>query len=378
MNRFLFILLFGLMYCSAIAQNPFDIKNRKKGAAIKESSFEKPKADPIKKDLPVVESPAVVPANIPKANPKPNNSKTVPAPKSQEIAKSSNPFDVSHVPLAGSEIKKTSVQTGFTPAPAKAVKSTKNEEGDTKNTIETAIKDPKPIESLKTSEKATPNIRIAEKKKFLERNLPFLLLFISLLVLAFVIGFTKNTITNVIRSTYNENYMKLINKQSNNGKSTAFLLLYSLFFINLALLIFLFVKDKTELHSGLLFSYIFIGLLLAYFIRHLFLFVLGMVFKDIKKESSQYSFTIEVFNICAGLALLPLNFFISFGSSKLSQFALYLAIAVFGIIFLIRTIRAVLLSSRYLVRNKFHYFLYLCTCEIGPVFVLIKILTDYL
>jgi len=366
MIRILCILCLGLLCCSAIAQNPFDIKNRKNKVPVKANDFEKPTTATIKDITPTKVAPATTPLEKSTSTPvqvSPVAQQTTPT-KNSNIHTSSNPFDVSHIPVTGTT-KKT-IEKAFTPIP---VKEKVTEE-------ETAIV--APSNAIEAEEKTKPNIRIAQKRKFLERNLPFLLLFISLLILAFVVGFTKKTITNVIRSTYNENFMKLTNKQSNNGKSTAFLLLYTLFFINLALLIFLFTKDKTELHSGLLFLYIFLALVFAYLVRHIFLFILGVVFKDIKKEASQYSFTIEVFNICAGLALLPLNFFISFGSENLAQFCLYLAIGVFGLIFVIRTIRAILLSSRYLVRNKFHYFLYLCTCEIGPVFVLIKILTDYL
>jgi len=344
MFRFLIIFAFGFICCSAVAQNPFDIKNRKKDGVKKESKIEKPIPETIEETEPEKIKPVVVPpekteiSNIP-AKPAPAEINTA---KEQAYVKSNNPFDVSHTPLTGKTKKNSTLEKAFTPTPTQAPKKERLPKKE-----ETGTTDLSPANTLDKAEKPIPNIRIAEKKKFLERNLPFLLLFISLLILAFVIGFTKKTITNVIRSTYNENFMKMINKQSNNGKSTAFLMLYSLFFINLALLIFLFVKNKTTMHSGVLFSYIFLGLILAYLIRHIFLFVLGSVFRDIKKEASQYSFTIEVFNICAGLALLPLNFFISFGSEKLAQFCL-------------------------------HYFLYLCTCEIGPVFVLIKILTDYL
>jgi len=365
MIRFLCILCFGFLYCSAIAQNPFDIKSRKKSNSTSVSDFEKPNTKEVKEIPPATKpvEPQKQEKVIPAA-PKPDERQNQ-APTTKNYQKSSNPFDVSHTPLTGTTSK--AVEKAFTPPPVKKEDPVITKSNEASATTE-----------LANTKKTTPNIRIAQKRKFLERNLPFLLLFISLLILAFVVGFTKKTITNVIRSTYNENFMKLTNKQSNNGKSTAFLLLYTLFFINLALLIFLFVKDRTEMHSGLLFLYIFMALVFAYLIRHIFLFIMGVVFKDIKKETSQYSFTIEVFNICAGLALLPLNFFISFGSENLAQFCLYLALAIFGLIFVIRTVRAILLSSRYLVRNKFHYFLYLCTCEIGPVFVLIKVLTDYL
>ncbi len=364
MIRILCILSFGFLYCTALAQNPFDIKSRKKTSS-NTTEETKTTPTPATKKLPVQNQNPVVTSVDTKTDKELNPSSAKQVPKN--YTKSSNPFDVSHIPLSGNMAKPMPIEKPFTPAPVP-----KQEVELTKTEAET------PAAPLEITKKTKPNIRITQKKQFLERNLPFLLLFISLLILAFVVGFTKKTITNVIRSTYNENFMKLTNKQSNNGKSTAFLLLYSLFFINLALLIFLFVKDRSDLHSGLLFMYIFTALVLAYLIRHIFLFVMGSVFKDIKKEASQYSFTIEVFNICAGLALLPLNFFISFGSEKLAQFCLYLALAIFAIIFIIRTIRAILLSSRYLVRNKFHYFLYLCTCEIGPVFVLIKVLTDYL
>lgn len=370
MDRIVVVFLLLLQGSFVWCQNPFDIKSRKNTDAIKTEESPKSVIEKHEEASKSIES-ATKPITIiepPKLAPKENIEeeeivKTPDIIENPVRKKSGNPFNVSHVPISKEHSK-----TKNKPKTKTKTKPRENKPPPKISEEKTAI--------LPSASNVRSEVRIETKKKFLERNLPIMFLFISLLILTFIVGFTRKTITNVIRSTYNENFMKLINKQTNNGTSPAFMLLYAMFFINVALLIFLYARDKVLIHPGILFLYIILGLLGVYIIRHVFLFALGAVFSEVRKETSEYSFTIQVFNICIGLILLPINFIIAYGSEFLMNFSFKAAIIILGIFYIIRTIRAILLSSRHLIRNKFHYFLYLCTSEIGPIFLLIKLLRE--
>jgi len=100
--------------------------------------------------------------------------------------------------------------------------------------------------------------------------------------------------------------------------------------------------------------------------------VLGYIF-PIEKVSSLYNFTLIVFAINLGLFLLPFNLLIAFGPDSLKPGIFYLSAVLIGLVIAFRSLRALFQSSRLVFENKFHFFLYLCTIEIAPVVVLLKL-----
>jgi hypothetical protein len=103
----------------------------------------------------------------------------------------------------------------------------------------------------------------------------------------------------------------------------------------------------------------------VYIIRHLTLYYLARVF-SIGKEVKQYSFTIHLFNILAGLLLLISNYLVAFSPSSVGVVVTYIVIILLAIQFIYRNIRGLLLGTSYIGSDKLHFFLYLCSCEIAP------------
>ena len=120
-----------------------------------------------------------------------------------------------------------------------------------------------------------------------------------------------------------------------------------------------------------------VGIVCLIFIgKHLLLFIVGYIF-PIQKELGLYNFTIMVFGIISGLLLLPINIVIAYVPMEIGKVVVYLSLGAIIAIYLFRIIRGLSIGSKYLVLHKFHFFIYLCTVEILPVIVLLKILDNY-
>ncbi len=109
-----------------------------------------------------------------------------------------------------------------------------------------------------------------------------------------------------------------------------------------------------------------------YTIKLLILKVVGHIFM-VDKAIAVYIFNIFLINNLLGIALLPVLTFISF-SQIYTNYAIDLALALIGGAFLYRIVRGALIGMAYSRVSIFYLFLYLCTLEIAPLLVLIKIL----
>jgi len=94
----------------------------------------------------------------------------------------------------------------------------------------------------------------------------------------------------------------------------------------------------------------------------------------VEKEVRQYSFTIIIFSIILGLVLAPFNLFIAYGPAYLLPTLFWVTIGVMAAIYLYRTIRGIFLANRFLAFHQFHFLLYICTVEIAPVVILVKVI----
>jgi hypothetical protein len=150
-----------------------------------------------------------------------------------------------------------------------------------------------------------------------------------------------------------------------------------IYFISLSLLI------STALHYLLHFDFDFSqSLLISLFVLIFFIFrillikFIGWVFQT-NRETFEYLTNYMIFSIVAGVFLFPFVFFLNFSSDFISEILLYLIMIILGIIFVYRTIRGLMIglsSERY---SLYYLFLYLCTVEILPLYVSVKLLITF-
>lgn len=248
-----------------------------------------------------------------------------------------NPFEVSHVPYRRSELKKQSVTS----------------------------------ENTKTTS-ASPLAKISTKGN--SNTFLFWLILFSLLLLAIVMNVQRSSVSKIFKSITNENILKLSKREENNGMTGHYMMLYSIFFINMATFVYLLVDKYYSQNGMIIWLWIFIGLVVIYVLRHVFMAVLGSVF-NIDKETSLYSFTILSFNLALGLIFIPVNLVVAYSPENIGQIGIYIGLIIIGLIFIIRLFRGVLISARYIGSSLFQFFLYLCGFEIAPILVIISLIS---
>lgn len=244
-----------------------------------------------------------------------------------------NPFEVSHVPYRKSELK-----------------------GQTK--------------ASQAKERSTS--LIAQNAGQSSNTFLFWFTLFSLLLLAIVMNVQRSAVGRIFRSISNENILKLSKREEKNGTTGHFLMLYVIYFINMATLVYL-VLDRYSNISGMYYWSLILGaLVLIYLVRHTAMSALGYIFA-ISKDTSLYSFTILSFNLALGLILIPINLIIAYSPDNISSAFIYIALGIAILLLVIRVFRGVLLAANYIGNNLFQFFIYLCGFEIAPVLVLLTI-----
>lgn len=248
----------------------------------------------------------------------------------------------------------------------------------TSNTLEAPVTaEPKTKTSIyidEEDEKIIPAVPKQNKSK--SKAFVFWVLLFLIVVLASVINIKRNSFSNLYRSISNENYLRLIQREENNGLSPLFLILNFIFYINGGLFIYL-----TFHHFGFNVGFtFFIGavvvLFVIYFIRIISMALLAYIF-PITKEAKQYNFTILLYNNFIGIILIVINLLVAFGPNFFSNLFIYLGFILVAMFYLLRVFRGLLNSISYINQNFFHFFLYLCTFEIATVFILIKVVQNW-
>ncbi len=179
------------------------------------------------------------------------------------------------------------------------------------------------------------------------------------------------------RAFTNDNMLKLLQRENNGRITFPYIILYAFFFINAGIFIYLASTHFGFVRSGygsFLLKCIF-GIAAFFIIKHLLLSFLSAIFQ-INKEIEQYTFTIVVFSIILGIVLVPFNVLTAFSTTTISQIAFYGAFIVIGLFYLFRFFRSLFIASKFIALSKFHFFMYLCTIEIAPIAILIKVLMN--
>jgi hypothetical protein len=195
------------------------------------------------------------------------------------------------------------------------------------------------------------------------------------LLLTIIVNINRGLLNKIYRASLNENFSALLYRERKHSSlNYLYSIAYVIFFINVGLFIYL-IQFLGESGSDKKFPLWLLTLapIAIYVTRHLIMRVLAHVF-PITKEVNQFNFNIVVFNIMIGLVLIPINLFLAYGPSILHLPILYGTIFILAGLYLFRQLRGVLISSSIISTNVFLFFIYLCTVEILPIAVLLKIL----
>jgi len=207
-----------------------------------------------------------------------------------------------------------------------------------------------------------------------DTNFYFVTLLTLLLFLTILVSLNRSLLLKINQSLLNENMMKYLHRNQVSNFQFTYLLLYFYFFCNLGMFLFFVFKYLNILdgYSNVAVYGICLGIAcLIYFTKHIVMWILSWVF-PVEKEMDQYSFTTQNFNIILGLYLTPVNIFLAFGTTNMFNYLLVIGICLVILFYILRQMRGLMLSSRFLPNNFFHFFIYLCATEIAPILLIAK------
>ena len=218
-------------------------------------------------------------------------------------------------------------------------------------------------------------VRTANKKNNSTfTNFIFWILMISLFILAIVINLKRKTFMNLYRAITNDNYLKLLQREENNGLSFFFILLYVIFFLNASLFLYQTQLDSLNIYGMKPYFMVMLFLIGIYSMRYICMSLLHIVF-PLEKEAKQFNFTVIMFNIIIGLLFIPLNVIIAY--TGIPGTAIWLGYAFIVFFYLLRQLRGLFIAARTRGINYFHFFIYLCAFEVAPIIWIISIANNW-
>lgn len=244
---------------------------------------------------------------------------------------------------------------------------------DIKAPVKASANTPKPVVNPSLSKAPRAKAPLLPDGRF-----KLVMTFIILTLLTVLVTLFRPYISRVYRSVTNENLLNQYFRERETGRYLPYNLLYFLFFINAGYFCYQLSRYYgAYVFSSPLYSFLFItgSILLLFTGKHLLLILLGYIF-PIEKELSLYSFSITVFSIFLGLALIPVNLLIAYAPDYLTFVAIYLGFFVIGAFYAFRSLRGLFIANKYLLDNFFHFLLYICTVEIAPILLLVKVVKD--
>lgn len=198
---------------------------------------------------------------------------------------------------------------------------------------------------------------------------------INLLYLTLLFILQRNVFQKSFRGIINENLLNQVYRERSAGMAAPFIAAYILFFMGAGLLIFLTLQHKhIDLGLGYWLGYLacVLAVTALFLLKHVILSFISSVF-PVQKEANLYSFAIMIFSIIAGLVLAPLNLVIAYAKGYTELF-IYLSFGVCAVIYLLQSLRGLFIGNKFLLYHKFHLLLYICSVEVAPVLVLVKLI----
>lgn len=210
------------------------------------------------------------------------------------------------------------------------------------------------------------------------RRFVFSFTLFALIFLTFLFSIFRGLLGRVYRSFLNENILNQIFRDKDSVGPIPYWTLYCIYFINMGFFVFLIAhhyeyipwQEESYFFQLLKCTGIIIALMGA---KHIALNVIAYIF-PIQKEVRQYSFMIMIFNIVLGVALAPVNLIVAYSTPTTLSSLILVLFTLIGLFYLFRHLRGIMIANKYLVFHKFHFLLYICTVEIAPMMVLLKLI----
>lgn len=204
-----------------------------------------------------------------------------------------------------------------------------------------------------------------------------LLFMLGFILIAISKFFFRKRFNDLLKALWARNYSNQLMREGNIFKEQFGLTMFIIYIISTPLfyslsIIYLFPKHELKMSLALvLLSVMFPIILWAY--RIIFIKTTSFIFKT-PKQSAEILTQLFIFNVISAVVILPL--ITLFYYAELPIFIIT-AISIWGLMQIYRFIRLFVIGFSYSIFSGLHLFLYLCTLEIVPIVILLKIISNF-
>jgi hypothetical protein len=201
------------------------------------------------------------------------------------------------------------------------------------------------------------------------------ILFFSFTLFIWIYVSNRKRLNQIIKSFYiNRNTNQLSREEMSVGNSVS-IFLSILFVFTLTLFIVQLLTYYgliNSVNNVVLFSIITSLIIIAYSIKIITIKILGSVFET-SKATNDYISTIFLFANTLGLFLLPIVICLAFVKQISPLVFIYSGIGILAFFLLMRLIKGFIIGLNGSHTSKFYLFIYLCTLEILPFVLMVKL-----
>ena len=194
-----------------------------------------------------------------------------------------------------------------------------------------------------------------------------------LLLLGGLLTINRSLIRKAYRAIANDNYLRFLYREY-KSMPWMYWLFYLYFVLTFGFFLYLFAHYLGfESSKGIIFLLgVIVTVGIIYIVRHLSLQVMSILF-PVEKEAHLYGFVTMLLNIILGIVISPINLLIAFGPPSITKSIVWMGVGIIIAIYLFRQLKGLFISGRFLYQYRFHFFLYLCTAEIAPLLIIVKL-----
>lgn len=248
-----------------------------------------------------------------------------------------------------------------------------------KDSLDLIEKGPVYKKSLFTSHQLKAHKSLTEKVHLAQPSWIVLVSIFLIFILVRIRNSFSKRVDQIGNGLYAIRYVNQINRESGIVSYKGFVDFFVLFVVSTALIVYLFQVFMTNsnlyfINFWILFK---ISLIIAgiYLSKIFFFMFFGKIFQ-LEKELSVYLTNLFLINEALALSFLPVLLLIIYSPFENKMWMFVIALILFIISFAYRFIRGVSIITSNSKFSKFYLFLYLCTLEIIPFFILLRIILD--
>ncbi|HEY0030730.1 MAG TPA: DUF4271 domain-containing protein [Bacteroidia bacterium] len=201
------------------------------------------------------------------------------------------------------------------------------------------------------------------------------LLFVSFVLFVWLYASNRKRLTQMVKAFYISRYANQLGRDElslGNRVSVFLSLLFMMTFSMFITQVAAYYNYTNEASKSLFFLKTMLVISAAYSLKIIIVRLFGFIFQSYK-EAGDYAMAIFLFCNILGLFLLPVVICMAFVKGVAPLVFVYSGLGIFGFLLCVRLLRGLIIGFNSIRVSKFYLFLYLCTLEILPFVIMIKL-----